>query len=266
MQSQNNAKADVVMITGASSGIGEQMAYEAAKKGYQLVLCARRENELERVADVCRALSKMEVITYPMDLTDPSKVEEIVKDIITSVGTIDVLMNNAGFGLTEYFIDANLKTAEKMFDVNVLGALYVTQLVAIEMVENRKGHIFFTASMAGKLPTPKSSLYSATKAAVIAFCNSLRLELNPLNINVTTINIGPTDTPFFDTFDPEGTYLKRIKPLVLDANRVAEKTIETIGKSKREINMPWLMEVGSKMYHLFPTVGDAIILKFFDFK
>src|SRR5699024_5676029 len=153
---------EVVLITGASSGIGEEMAYEAARKGYRLVLCARNEQKLRLVAEKCRFLSDEGMVwIFPMDLSEPENIEEVFERILEKTGRVDVLINNAGFGLTEYFVNADLKRAEAMFRVNVLGVFYLTQLAAIQMAEQKSGHIFFMASMAGKMSTPKSSLYSA---------------------------------------------------------------------------------------------------------
>lgn len=263
---KNQLNGKVVLITGASSGIGEEIAYASAQRGYQLVLWARRTKELERVAHKCREISGAPVWIQTVDMSDSSQIEKAFVHILNKTGTVDILINNAGFGHTEYFLKADLKKAENMFDVNVMGALYITQLAAIQMAEQESGHIFFLASMAGKISTPKSSIYSATKAAVIAFCNSLRLELKPLGIYVTTINPGPVDTPFFDIFDPDHTYLDSIGRVVLEADEVAEKVVRTFWKNKREINLPFIMEIGSRLYHLFPTIGDFIVMNVFDRK
>lgn len=256
----------VVLITGASSGIGEQLAYKAAQKGYRLVLTARNLEKLDRIANRCRRISQKSVSIYPMDISRPKEIEQTIPDILQETGRIDVLINNAGFGLTDYFLQADLQKAEQMFRVNVLGILYLTQLIAIQMAEQGSGHLFMVASMAGKIATPKSSLYAATKAAVLAFSNALRMEMKPLGIFVTTVNPGPADTPFFDSFDPDGTYLEKVGKTVLSPQEIAEKVIRNIGKPKREINLPIIMEIGSRLYHLFPTLGDFLIIHLFDHK
>ena len=255
-----------VLITGASSGIGEEIAYECAKEGYQLILWARRLDELERVASNCRRLSGENVFVESVDMRLSKKIEEAFKKNILMTGQIDILINNAGFGMTAPFIQSDLHQAKEMFDVNVMGVFYLTQLAALQMVDQKEGHIFFMASIAGKISTPKSSLYSATKAAVIAFSNSLRMELKPLGIHVTTVNPGPVDTPFFDSFDPDGTYLQNIGPVTLKPEEIARKTVRAFGKDKREINIPFIMEIGSRLHHLFPSIGDLIVEHVFDKK
>lgn len=265
-QRTDKGTAKTVLITGASSGIGEEIAYASARKGYQLILWARREKELERVASTCRDLSGKKVLVQSVDIRSSTEIEDAFHHALDQTGAIDILINNAGFGMTHPFVTSDLTRAKDMFDVNVMGAVYLTQLVASQMVEQRRGHIFFVASIAGKISTPLSSIYSATKAALIAFANGIRLELKPLHIYVTTINPGPVATPFFDSFDPDGTYLKKIGPVVLDAREVAQKTVDIFGKNKRELNLPFAMAIGARLYPLFPSIGDFLIVHLFDKK
>lgn len=254
------------MVTGASSGLGEQIAYAAAKKGSHLVLCARRLEVLEQVKAKVQTLSENEAVVYPLDLSDPEAVEEVLANIQAEVGSIDVLVNCAGFGLFENFLDFSMEQAEKMFRVNVLGLMYVTQKVALMMAENGTGHIINVASQAGKMATPKSSVYSATKFAVLGFSNALRLELKPLGIYVTTVNPGPIATNFFNIADQSGEYLKAVQGTILQPEQLAGRIVQIMGTNKREINAPWYMEVASRVYPLFPHVGDFLASTLFNRK
>lgn len=256
----------IVMITGASSGIGESIAYEAARKGATLVLNARREEKLKEVKEHCNKISASSVYVYPLDMADPEAIEETMEKIKSEVGTIDVLINNAGFGHTEEFVNYDLNKAENMFRVNVLGVMYLSQIAAIQMVDKLSGHIINVGSIAGKIATPKSAVYSASKFAVIGFSNALRLELKPFNINVTTLNPGPVDTAFFDEFDPSGSYLEKIGSIVLTSEEVAKKTVKVIGTNKREVNLPFSLGVAAKFYSVFPALGDYLILTQFNKK
>lgn len=184
----------VVVVTGGSAGLGEQICYEAAKQGAVVVVCARRINLIGKVREQCAALSGREAFSYQLDIADPESVERVVEAISAEVGSIDVLVNNAGFGLFENFVEIDLAVARQMFDVNVLGMMTFTQKVAIKMIEAGQGHIINVASMAGKMATAKSTVYSATKFAVLGFSNALRLELKPLGVAVTTVNPGPIPT------------------------------------------------------------------------
>lgn len=261
-----NLTGKTVFITGASSGIGEEMAYEAARQGAKVILSARREDKLNAVKKRCDAISGVSASVFKLDVSDPDSIDQTVNRIIKEMSTIDVLINNAGFGNTSEFLSFDMKKAESMFRVNVLGLFYVTQLVALHMAENKSGHIINVASIAGKVATPKTAVYSASKFAVIGFSNALRLELRPLNIQVTTVNPGPVDTDFFDQFDPEGDYLGKVKSFVLTPEKVAKKAINSIGTKRREINLPASMGVAAYLYQIFPSIGDFLTVTLFDKK
>lgn len=263
MQSLKNK---VVWITGASSGIGEELAYGLAEKGSILILSARRKEELERVKQKCIDRFGANVIVCPLDVSDKNEIDRVVNVLYSKLEKIDVLINNAGFGHTEKFIDYDFNKLENMFRVNVLGLMYLTQHVAKKMVTDREGHIINVASIAGKIATPKSAAYSSTKFAVIGFSDALRLELKEHNVKVTTVNPGPVDTAFFDKFDPQGSYLEKVEPFVLTPEKVAEKTINIIGSGRREVNIPFMLEVSSKFYTLFPSIGDFFVDHVFDRK
>ncbi|MGX7024366.1 SDR family NAD(P)-dependent oxidoreductase [Vagococcus hydrophili] len=253
-----NLAGKTVLITGASSGLGEQIAYEASKAGARVVLCARRIDKLIEIAGICEEYSQLEAYFFTLDISDFDDVESKFKALKAENFDIDVLVNCAGFGLFEPFLETKFSDTKQMFLVNVLGLMYITQKIGIQMAERGCGHIINVASQAGKMATPKSSIYAATKFAVIGFSNSLRLEMKPLGISVTTVNPGPIKTPFFDLADPSGTYLKSIDKLALDPQKLAKKIVKAMGTNKREINSPYLMEIGSKSYQLFPHIGDFL--------
>ena len=164
----------VVVVTGGSAGLGEQICYEAAKQGAIVVVCARRINLIGKVKEMCEELSGKMAHSFQLDIADPDNVETVFEKIQTEVGPIDVLVNNAGFGLFENFIDTDLAIARNMFEVNVLGMMVFTQKAAIQMAEIGTGHIINVASMAGKMATAKSTINSATKFAVLGFSKALR--------------------------------------------------------------------------------------------
>lgn len=256
----------VVFITGASTGLGEKIAYEAAKKGAIVVVSARRKELLLQVQATCEKYSGKKAYAFPMDVSDPEQVKQVITEIYQTVGVVDVLVNNAGFGHFEEALSFDMDIAERMFRVNVLGLMYVTQLVAIEMAERQHGHIINIASQAGKMATPKSAVYSASKFAVLGYSNALRLELKPLNIFVTTVNPGPIETNFFSIADEGGTYLEKVGQYVLDAEIVASRIVALMGTARRELNMPALLEVAGKFYTLFPRIGDYLAGTIFNSK
>lgn len=253
-----NLRNRVVLITGASGGLGEQLAYQAARKGAIVVACARRLDKLQEVVANCRQISGRLAFAYTLDVADPKQIERVLAEVETNVGPVDVLINNAGFGLMENLLNIDEKTIEEMFRVNVLGLIYLSKYTALQMAKRHRGAIINIASMAGKMATPKSTIYSATKFAVLGFSNALRLELKPLGISVLTVNPGPIATNFFERADKSGNYLKNLGSLVLDPESVAKKIIKTIGSRKREVNLPYSMELASHFYNAFPYLGDYL--------
>lgn len=256
----------VVFITGGSAGLGKQIAYESALQGATVVVTARRTDQLKEVKETCEKLSGKPAYYFHLDVSDPEEIDEVLTKTTTKIGSIDILVNNAGFGHFEEFQTIDLDIAEKMMRVNVMGMMYTSQFAAIHMAKKEKGHIINIGSMSGKIATPKSTIYSASKFAVLGFSNALRLELKPLNVGVTTVNLGPVETNFFDIADKSGKYLEKVGGTVLDPKTVARKIVELMGTKKRELNMPKIMEFGSRLYVLFPIVGDYLAGNLFNKK
>ncbi|MBU9724059.1 MULTISPECIES: SDR family NAD(P)-dependent oxidoreductase [Bacillaceae] len=258
-----NLESKYIAITGASSGIGRDMAIEVAKRRGTPILLARSYEKLEKLAEEIEQSTNQRPHFYTLDVTNEDEVREVFEKIYKSVGTIDVLINNAGFAIFDYVHEATVDEVKSMFDVNVFGAIACTKLVLPHMIKNGKGHVIFVASQAGKLATPKSSGYSATKHAVLGFANSLRMELADRDIKVSTVNPGPIKTPFFDLADKSGEYQKNVARYMLQSDFVAKKTVDLIERPKRELNLPTWMNVGTKLYQLFPGLIEAVAGKQF---
>ncbi|WP_125980342.1 SDR family NAD(P)-dependent oxidoreductase [Loigolactobacillus iwatensis] len=256
---KKNLLNQVILITGASTGLGEQLVYCAAQRGATIVACARNQARLSQVIKRAHQLSGRPAFSYAVDLSDPEQIEQLVATVTKKVGPITVLINNAGIGQFENALDIKLSIMEKMFRVNTLGAIYLTQLVALQMVAYHQGTIINVASQAGKIATPKASVYAASKAALIAYSNSLRLELRPRNIWVTTVNPGPMATDFIKKADRSGKYAQSVAKIMLDPERFARRIIASIGRGTREINAPAPMEVAARLYPLFPELGDWLV-------
>lgn len=256
MTTNRRLKGQTIVITGASAGLGEQIAYEAATQGATVILGARRMAQLEQVKTVSEALSGTTAYAFEVDVADGESIDHFVEQIDATGRSVDVLINCAGFGLFEDFVATEWETIESMFQVNVLGLLYLTQKLALPMIQQEAGHIINIASSAGKIATPKAAVYTATKFAVIGFSNALRLELKPANVRVTTVNPGPIATEFFDKADASGNYLEKVDWLTLNPTQVAQKVVRAIGTNKRELNLPWFLEVAARAYAVAPRVGD----------
>ncbi|GAA0380194.1 SDR family NAD(P)-dependent oxidoreductase [Bacillus horti] len=256
----------VIIITGASSGLGEEMAKQIALHGGTPILVARSEEKLKRVQENIQSRTKQHAPYYTADVVDYVSLQQVFQSISESHPQIDVLINNAGFGIFRSFIDAPISEFEQMMDVNYLGVVRCTKLILPMMLKQKHGHIINIASQAGKIGTPKSTAYSASKHALLGFTNSLRHELKEQGIHVTAVNPGPIQTPFFDQADISGEYTRNIERFMLKPEKVAQKVIHTIHKPVREVNLPSWMEMGSKLYSLFPGIMEKVLSSSFNKK
>ncbi|MFD1465701.1 SDR family NAD(P)-dependent oxidoreductase [Lapidilactobacillus mulanensis] len=247
----------VVVITGASSGIGRDIALESASRGARVFLLARRLEQLNEVRNECANLSLTSATAIQVDVSKLSELEAAVAQINSEVDHVDVLVNAAGFGDFLPFTEIPLDKIEQMFRVNVFGTMLLTRLLAPSLFATQ-GHIVTIGSMAGKIPTANSAVYSATKGALIAFSNALRIELKPVKVKVTTVNPGPVSTDFFNVADSGKKYFQKISWLSLDPEKLATKVVASFGHPVREINAPWFMDVAARLYPLAPRVGDFL--------
>lgn len=245
----------IVVVTGGSSGLGKAIGLNAAKAGATVVFLARRQQELQQAQAEATALSGQPAYAYVLDVADPVAIEAVVQRIEREVGTVDILVNAAGFGRFDLALDMPMTTVEQLFRVNVLGVMYMTQLIGRQMATVHHGHIINIASMAGKMATPKSAIYAATKAAVIGYSNGLRLELKPLGVKVTTVNPGPIRTEFFERAQATD-YEAAVDWITLDPDKLAKRIVNAMTRSVREINAPAIMQMGATLYTLMPHVGD----------
>lgn len=258
----NSLRDKVVVVTGASSGIGKSIALESASRGATVILLARRQEKLIQVADEAKKLSGSDALVVPTDMGKADQIDAAFSEIIKNVDHIDYLVNAAGFGVFEEFLKMNPQLAPKMFQTNVLGLMYFTRLIARVMMDQKNGQIINFGSIAGIVPTTKTAVYSATKAAVIQFSNVLRLELKPFDVKVMTVNPGPVYTNFFNIADKTGNYEKNVQRFMLDPDDVAWQVVHFFGSNRRELNLPLSLSLLAKLYQIFPTIGDWASLKF----
>ena len=255
-----------IVITGASGGIGAEIAKLCAESGANLVLIARSIEKLRQLQTELQQKHHVRVEVYQLDVSNTEKVKEVFTAIFAEIGEVDILVNNAGFGVFREAHAATMDEIKGMFDVNVVGLMACTSMVLPKMRERRFGHIINIASQAGKIATPKSSVYSATKHAVLGYTNSLRMELSDYNVLVTSVNPGPIATNFFNIADEKGTYVKNVKRYMLQPEYVARKVVDSMLTKTREINLPRWMNMGSVVYVLFPRLFERIGKKAFNKK
>lgn len=253
-----------IIVTGASSGIGERIVWHIAKNGGIPIMLARSIDKLQMKQERLDRELHAESFIYQVDLQYKTQIDAVMKQVLFEHNQIHGLINNAGLGKFTYVKDTAWQDVNHMFQLNVFALMNMTQLLLPHFATHGGGHIVNIASQAGKISTPKSAIYASTKHAVLGFTNSLRLESN--EINVTGVNLGPVRTNFFVSADPEGTYQKSVDRYMLDPDKVAQKIVRHMFTKKREINLPYWMEIGSKLYQLFPGLMEFVLRKQFNKK
>ncbi|MFA5973422.1 MAG: SDR family oxidoreductase [Lentimicrobiaceae bacterium] len=184
------------LITGASGGIGKDLALLAAADGKNLVLTARSADKLELLAETIRQNNKSKVISIAVDLSDEAGVNKLISEITSKSIQIDTLINNAGFGDFGDFATADLSKNMKMIGLNISTLTQLTHFALQGMLKNGRSRIMNVASTAAFMPGPGMSVYYASKAYVLSFSEALTRELKGSGITVTTLCPGPTDTSF----------------------------------------------------------------------
>jgi 3-hydroxy acid dehydrogenase/malonic semialdehyde reductase len=187
----------MILITGASSGIGEACAIEYAKKKKSLIIWARRSNRLQKLAIELKNLGCPEVHYATIDVSDRSQIESEIQNNSKIYSNVSILINGAGLALgLEAFQDSSLDDADRVIDTNLKGLLYVTHALLPIMIKNRLGHIVHLGSVAGRYNYPKGHVYCATKAAIKSLNESLRMDLLGTPIRMTEIAPGMVETEF----------------------------------------------------------------------
>jgi short-subunit dehydrogenase len=187
-------RAPLAVVTGASSGIGLELAMLLAKDGYRLLLTARASERLTRAVEQVRAVATAPVKSHADDLTDPQSVPRIFAEL--NGETPDVLINNAGFGTHAAFADTDPKSQLDLIAVNITALVYLTRLALPGMIARNSGRILNVSSTASFQPGPYMSTYYASKAFVTSFSRALTYELRRTAVSVTALCPGPTATDF----------------------------------------------------------------------
>ena len=225
-------KGKVVFLTGASSGIGEGLALELARKDAIVGLAARRGELLDDLAERCKEIGGT-ARTFAVDVTDPTAVAAAAERLTSEFGQIDILIANAGIGgnneETRTYTPAAVKT---VIDINLLGAVNAVHAVLPQMIERRSGHLVAVSSLAGFRGLPRSAAYSASKAGMTAFFESVRLDVMDKGIDVTIIQPGFIKTPL-----TSGRHNKM--PFLMDLDDAIPHFIKAIEKRKKFAAFPW---------------------------
>ena len=228
-----------VLITGASSGIGRLLALEMAAKGARIALVARRKDELDGVAEEVRA-GGGNAIALACDVGDREQALDTAARAVEELGSIDVLVNNAGYGRHRRFVDWEIEDMERMMRVNYLGSLYFTKALVPAMVERGSGWLVFIASVAGRIAPADETAYAASKFAMVGLASSLSLEVEDAGVHVLTVCPGAIRTPFFD--DEALARLPAVaRRQMAEPEGLVEAIMDALARGKRELTYPkWI--------------------------
>ncbi|MCH7975169.1 MAG: SDR family oxidoreductase [Bacteroidetes bacterium] len=217
-----------ILITGASSGIGEAMARQLAPVGSHLILVARSEDKLNALAEECREQgSRADVFAH--DLSHNGSAQKLYDNIAGAGHRVDVLINNAGFGKGGAFVNFPVEAYEQMITLNAASLTSLTRLCLPGMIERGSGGVLNVASVAGFMPIPYFSVYAATKAFVLSFSEALHAELKGTGVHVSCLSPGPTETGFATAADME----KVVGGPVETAEKVAALGLDALSHNKR---------------------------------
>ncbi len=256
--------AQVVWITGASSGIGEALALQFAQAGSKLVLSARREAELRRVQQRCvqAGAAPDDVFVLPLDVTDEAAMPDAMAQALARFKRIDMLINNAGLSQRSTCLETDMAVYRTIFEVDVIGQIALTKTVLPVMLQQGSGYIAVTSSVAGKVGAPYRTGYCAAKHAVMGFFDALRAEVADKGVRVTTITPGFIQTAISDNaLRGDGIRFNRTDSNIakgMDVDRCAEVIMRGFRKSKMEIAVGSGFEMHALwLKRLFP----ALVLK-----
>jgi uncharacterized protein len=233
---------EYILITGASSGIGYEMAKQLAEKNFNLLLVARNEDALQKLQQSLKTTYKIEVEYLLYDLSEPNAAQDVYAYVKERNYVVTGLINNAGFGDYGHFMEMSLKKGEDMIAVNITSLVGLTKLFGADMVKAGKGRIMNVASLLSFLPFPYYSIYSATKCFVLAFTETVDAEMSDTGVTVTALCPGPVETPFQTNDMRKTNAMSANKPM--SASMVAKAGVELFlhGKGKKIVGfMNWFL-------------------------
>ncbi|MGQ0605965.1 MAG: SDR family oxidoreductase [Candidatus Nitrosotenuis sp.] len=249
-------KDKVVVITGASSGIGKATAIEFAKKGAKLALIARGREKLEELQKTLVKFN-VEILIYPCDVSDKEQVKKMSDQVVEKYDKIDILVNNAGFAIYGTVSNLTIEEIESQMQTNYFGMIYCTKNFLPILQKQNSGHIVNVASVAASFGLPGIAPYCASKFAMLGFSEGLKHELRDTKIGVTVVSPIMVRTNFFD--HPSFDTMPKYSPTSLDAKTVAKAIITASESSRLEIIVPSIVRIGVWLKHTMPFVINPIM-------
>lgn len=244
-----NRDGNVVILTGASSGIGEVTAWELAKRGYRLVLAARRADDLGQLAGAITRSGGL-ALPVPTDVCDEAQLERLVQMSLDHFGRIDVLINNAGVAKAQDAATPTNAHIDMILGTNLIAPMRLTRAVLPHMIPRRSGHIVNIGSVASYISAPGQAVYNASKHGMRAWNDTLRREMRPLGIKVSLVSPGFIRTPM--------TEAVRGMPMV-GPETVARIIAKVISHPQREVITPLAYKLLIALTNALPGPSDAVM-------
>jgi NADP-dependent 3-hydroxy acid dehydrogenase YdfG len=254
----------VVLVTGASSGIGEASALRFAQEGCRVILAARRSERINNLAEKIRNADG-QALAVVTDVSQSDSLQQLVETALSEWGQIDILFNNAGFGRLKFLEQQDpIEDIEAQLRVNLWGLIQLTRAVLPSMIKRSSGHIINMASIAGLIAMPTYSIYAATKYAVRGFTDALRREVAIWGVRVSGIYPGAVETEFDEHSGAKRkTGIHTPGMLTLSAESVAREVVKLAYHPRRMVVMPWAMKPAIWLAWHFPGAVDWIVERMF---
>lgn len=253
----------VIWITGASSGIGEELALQLSKLECKLILSSRRKDELERVKNTCSNPKNIAVL--PLDLADTTKMKTVVKEAISIFKGVDILINNGGISQRSPIIETSIDVDRKLMEIDYLGTVALSKALLPYYVEQQSGHYVVVSSLMGKFSSFYRSAYCGAKHALHGFFDALRLEHDKDNVKVTMICPGFVNTNVArNALTADGSqqgYQDEMTENGLDVKVFAKKMLKAIHKQKFEAYIGKFEKFGVYVKRLSPRLIHKMVLR-----
>ena len=246
----------VVVITGASSGIGEASAMEFAKRKSSVVLVARRKENLESVAEKLAKYGN-ETLVCQCDVSKWKEVEQMSKTVLDKFGRMDILVNNAGFAIFGSVLELKVEEIESQMETNYFGMVYCIKAFLPKMLEKRGGHIVNVASVAGSFGLPGIAAYCASKFAMLGFSEGLYHELKGTGVGITVVSPIMVQTNFFDHHSFKS--IPKYSPMSLSSKTVAKAIVKASASPRFEIIVPPFVRGAVWLKHTIPYLINPIL-------
>lgn len=259
MRAERSLTGQVVVVTGASSGLGREVAVQFAKVGCKLVLCARREEDLEETASLCRAAGG-DALSVPADVSVEADVQQLVSAAMAAHGRVDVWVNNAGVTLFARLADAPFAEHRRVIEINLLGSMLCARGIIPVFQRQRRGVLINVGSVLSKVGQPFVPSYVISKFGLRGMSEALRAELaDEPDIHVCTVLPYAIDTPHFESGASRMARQARAMPPMQTPEKVARRIVKLAASPEREVHISRIAALGLALHWLLPNVTERLL-------